>query len=499
MSVLKVESAYRSDDIRAAEGPVLARLGGSALMDRAAARLAVVCVEVLRETGGVNGRRVVLLVGSGNNAGDALLAGARLRQRGAKVTAVLINKTTHQRGLTTLRSRGGCVIDATNTDAVESILNALADAELVVDGIVGISGKTGLRAPADQLVNAVPSGTPVVAVDLPSGVDPDTGETDGQHVVADVTVTFGAMKPCLMLPPAAYATGRVVYVDVGITGELRGEPAVERLTPAGVAARWPLPAHTAHKYSRGVLGVIAGSDKYPGAAVLAVGGAFETGLGALWYVGPRRASDQVLTAFPETMHGKGRVQAWLLGSGVESDPNQDRAVDEALESGLPCVVDAGALAACVRHRSSGKRAATTAEQVLLTPHAGELARMFNQIGHEVSREEVEARPAYHGRWLAGELEVTVLVKGPTTLVVPPTGPVGSVSEAPAWLATAGAGDVLAGIAGALMAAGVDAYNAGQMAAFVHGRAAALASNGGPIRSGRVIGAIAPVIAELLEA
>ncbi|MFI2270370.1 bifunctional ADP-dependent NAD(P)H-hydrate dehydratase/NAD(P)H-hydrate epimerase [Micromonospora aurantiaca (nom. illeg.)] len=466
-------------------------------MDKAAARLAVVCVDLLRERrGGVNGRRVVLLVGPGNNGGDALLAGARLRQRGVRVDALLVGKRAHGRGLAALTSAGGNVIDASTDVGFAQALSTLADAELVMDGIVGISGSSGLRAPAGALVEGIPVGAVVVAVDLPSGVDPDSGETPGPHVHADVTVSFGALKPCLLLPPAAHAAGRVVEVSVGIESGLPAQPVVRRLTSAGVAARWPVPGRSAHKYTRGVLGVVAGSDAYPGAAVLAVAGAVRAGVGIVRFVGPAGVTDHVLRAVPESVPGWGRVQAWLLGSGVESDPGQDEAIDRALDSGLPCVVDAGALAACVSRRAGGTRP-VAANNLLLTPHAGELARMLELLGHRVTRAEVEARPLHHVLWLAGEADATVLLKGPTTLIADPQGVVSSQHDGPAWLATAGSGDVLAGIAGALMATGVEAMDAGAMAAHVHGRAGGRASSGGPIAAGDIATATPATVAEML--
>ena len=168
-------------------------------------------------------------------------------------------------------------------------------------------------------------------------------------------MTFGSFKPCLLLPPASHVAGRLVFVDVGLAGELPTEPVVRRLTVNGVAARWPVPARTDHKYTRGVLGVVAGSDTYPGAAVLAALGAVRTGVGIVRYIGPPRVTDHVLMAVPEAVPGLGRVQAWLLGSGVESDAKQDSAISQALDSGLPCVVDAGALEECIRRRVAGAR------------------------------------------------------------------------------------------------------------------------------------------------
>jgi hydroxyethylthiazole kinase-like uncharacterized protein yjeF len=491
--------AHRSADVQSAVSRVLARSrSDDVLIRKAAAGLAVVCADVLRERhGGVNGRSVVLLVGTGKNGADALLAGVHLRGRGAKVDALLVGGDAYPPGVAALTAGHGTTIDPRSDAGRAASTAALAAADLVVDGIIGDRGSGGLRSPAADLVAAVPDGVPIVAVDLPSGVDPDTGEISGPHVRADVTVTFGSFKPCLFVPPASHVAGRLVFVDVGLADELPAGPLVRRLTPRGVAARWPVPAKTDHKYTRGVLGVIAGSDTYPGAAVLAAIGAVRAGVGIVRYIGPPRVTDHVLMAVPEAVPGLGRVQAWLLGSGVESDAEQDNAIAEALESGLPCVVDAGALDECVRRRAKGDRPAD-ADGVLMTPHAGELARMLNILGNAVERSEVEARPMFHALLLARETHATVLLKGSTTLIASPTGALSSQNDGPSWLATAGSGDVLAGIAGALMAAGVGAMDAGAMAALVHGQAGARASDGGPIAASRIADATPASIAELLR-
>ena len=491
--------AHRADDIRAAEQPVLLALPEDGLMDRAAAALVAVCADVLRQwKKRVYGQRVVMLVGSGNNGGDALLAGADLQRRGAQVFAVLTAEHAHARGVRLFTATGGRIVRASDESGEAHAAILLARADLVVDGILGISGRPGLTGSAERLVAAIPSGAPVVAVDMPSGVDPDTGELAGAHVRADVTVSFGTLKPCLLLPPATYAAGRVVHVSVGIEAGLPEVPLVRRLTAQGVAARWPIPRHVGHKYTRGVLGVVAGSDTYPGAAVLAVAGAQRSGVGIVRFIGPPQVTDHVLRAVPESVPGKGRVQAWLLGSGVESDPDQDGVIREALASGLPCVVDAGALSECVRQRAEGIRPAS-AEDVLLTPHAGEAARMLTQLGHQTERNDVEDRPAFHAIKLAQAVDAMVLLKGPTTLIASPDGSLASQNDGPSWLATAGTGDVLAGIAGALMAQGVQAMEAGAMAAYVHGKAGDRASAGGPISAGDVAAATPPTIAEFLNA
>ncbi|MFY1673896.1 NAD(P)H-hydrate epimerase [Plantactinospora sp. WMMB334] len=490
-------AAHRATDIRAAESLVLARLAEGELMDRAAAALAAVSAQVLQaRTGGVYGRRAVMLVGPGNNGGDALLAGARLQRRGVLVLAVLTADTAHVRGVADFRAAGGRIIKATHRPGEEEGLEEMKRANIIIDGMVGIGGRPSLSGASGRLATAVPAGTSVVSADMPSGLDPDSGVLSGVHVRADVTVSFGALKPCLLLPPASDAAGQVVDISVGIEEGLPGVPFVRRLTGSGVAARWPIPAKFGHKYTRGVLGAVAGSDAYPGAAVLAVAGAQRAGVGIVRFIGPPGVTDHVLRAVPESVPGGGRVQAWLLGSGVESDSGQDRAIAEALNSGLPCVVDAGALAECVRQRAAGIRA-TPGTQVLLTPHAGEVARVFGLLGESIQRDMVESSPALYALRLAAQADATVLLKGSTTLIASPEGWLYSQSDGPAWLATAGSGDVLAGIAGALMAQGISAMDAGAMAAYVHGQAAIRASAGGPIAAGDVANALPTTIANML--
>jgi hydroxyethylthiazole kinase-like uncharacterized protein yjeF len=337
---------------------------------------------------------------------------------------------------------------------------------------------------------------PVVAADLPSGVDPDTGELPGSHITADVTVTFGEAKPCLLLPPAAHVAGRLVRVDVGLPRLDIRERVVQRWGRDSVASDWPVPAFDDHKYTRGVLGVVAGSEEYPGAAVLSCLGAVRAGVGMVRYIGPPRATDHVLAAAPEVVPGMGRVQAWLLGPGIEPGTHQNGAVGAALDSGLPCVVDAGGLAPCVQRRMRGEHRAA-ADDVLLTPHAGELAALLGLLGHTVSREDVERRPLFHARLLATGADAVVLLKGATTLIVGPSGLVAAEQTGPPWLATAGAGDVLAGIAGALLAAGTGAFFGGDMATVVHGLAAARASAGGPVSAAAVAAAVPATLAEIL--
>ncbi|MET7722401.1 NAD(P)H-hydrate dehydratase [Streptomyces mirabilis] len=467
-----MRTAYSVETVRAAERELMARLAEGALMQRAAAGLAAACADLL---GRVYGSRIVLLVGSGDNGGDALYAGARLARRGAGVTAVLlVPERTHGAGLAALRRAGGTV--AGSGAAEELILRA----DLVVDGIVGIGGKGGLRPEAAPLAAcAADSRAAVVAVDLPSGIEADTGEVLGTAIRADLTVTFGTHKPGLLIDPGREYAGSVRLVDIGL--ELPEEAALEALQHADVAARLPVPGAESDKYRRGVVGIAAGSARYPGAAVLAVSGALRGGAGAVRYVGP--AADAVISRFPETLVSDqgparaGRVQAWVVGPGVGDDAS---AVAQVLGADVPVLVDADGLRLADRSAVRARTAPT-----LMTPHAGEAAALLG-----VSRESVEAARLASARELALRYGATVLLKGSTTLVADPAG--GAVRVNPtgtAWLATAGSGDVLSGLAGSLLAAGLSALDAGSVGAYLHGLAGRLGADGAPLGAHDVAAAI----------
>ncbi len=189
----------------------------SVLMDRAAQGLAEHCVALLTRAGiEPTGARVVVLVGSGNNGGDALLAGALLADAGVAVTAVGVGPTAHRRGLATLTEAGGRWHDANDDAGLQGAREVLATAALVIDGIVGIGSKPGLREPAVGLVGVIGRHTPVLAVDVPSGLDADSGALPRTYVAADVTVTFTALKPCLVLEPARKVAGKIIVVNVGV-------------------------------------------------------------------------------------------------------------------------------------------------------------------------------------------------------------------------------------------------------------------------------------------
>ena len=454
--------AHTVDQVRAAEQELMARLPEGALMQRAAAGLAVAVVDFL---GSAYGRRVLLLVGSGDNGGDALWAGAMLARRGVQVEAWLLSDKAHAEGRAALERAGGRVVTEPTRRP-----------EVVVDGIVGIGGRGGLR---DDAANALKllHGVPVVAVDTPSGVDVDTGEVDGDHVDAALTVTFGTHKICHLVDPAAQACGAVHLVDIGLD---LPEPELEALQPDDVAALLPRPTSDAQKYTRGVVGVRAGSAEYPGAALLSVAGAASGLAGMVRYVGDEDVAELVRAQHPEVV-GEGRVQAWVVGSGGGEKAGDELAA--ALDDRVSLVVDADAL----QHVVGRFQVAA-----VLTPHAGELAAMLG-----VGRADIESRPLHFAREAAGKYDATVLLKGRRTVIARPDGKARVNTTGTAWLATAGAGDVLGGVVGALLAAGLTAYDAASVGAWLHGAAATLASDGGPLVAGWVAEALPDVVSGLL--
>jgi len=460
-----MRSAHTVDEVRRAEEELLAALPEGALMQRAAAGLAYAVLDLL---GDGYGRRVLLLAGSGDNGGDALYAGAMLARRGAAVEALLLSPDkAHPKGLAALREAGGRVV---------ADVHAAHAPEAVLDGIVGIGGKGPLREDASAVVETL-RGVPFVAVDVPSGVNVDSGEVEGPHVEAAVTVTFGTHKVAHLVDPAALACGAVHLVDIGLD---LPEAAVTALQAEDVARKLPVPKPAGHKYSRGLVGVRAGSERYPGAAVLCVSGASSGFAGMVRYDGG--AAGLVRQAHPEVVVGPGQVQAWVVGSGGGDDAG--RALRSCLEDGVPVVVDADGLA----HVSG-----PLGVPALLTPHAGELSRMLG-----VERQEVETQQLRFAREAATRFAAVVLLKGRHTLVAAPDGRVRVSTSGVPWLATAGAGDVLAGLCGALLAAGLDPFDAGSVGAWLHGAAAAAAGGGGPVTAPDIARAV-PVVSRLLLA
>lgn len=468
-----MRSAHTVEQVRAAEEAAFQVVPEGALMQRAAAGLATAVADFL---GSVYASRVLLAVGAGNNGGDALYAGARLARRGAQVHAVLLTPDkAHAGGVAALRAAGGLVVDAPR-----------GDYDVAVDGIVGIGGSGPLRPEAAALVESLRD-VPWVAVDTPSGVGVDDGRIEGPHVKAALTVAFGTHKAVHLVDPGAMPCGPVHLVDLGL--DLPPAP-IEALQTEDVARLLPQPAPDAHKYVRGVVGVRAGSTQYRGAGVLSVAGASCGLAGMVRYV-PAGSLEEaapvialVQAAHPEAVVGEGRVQAWVVGSGGgDSAEDQLRA---ALADDVPLVVDADAL--MVLEQCGG----VAGREAVLTPHAGELARMTG-----VAREDVEGDQLGSARRAAERFGCVVMLKSRHTVVARPDGRVRVTTAGPRWLGTAGAGDVLGGLVGALLAAGLSAYDAASVGSWLHGAAAGLARPDGPVTASDVARAVPDLCARLV--
>ena len=281
----------------------------------------------------------MVLAGSGDNGGDALYAAAQLARRGTAVLAVAAGSRIHDGGAAALRAAGGRIVGSPMTAAVAA---AVDQADLILDGMLGIGGQGGLREPYATLAAApaARSAATVVAVDLPSGVDADTGRSAGAAVRADVTVTFGTWKPGLLVDPGASYAGVTELVDIGL--DLPDPPDVVSAQAADIAALLPSPTADSDKYRRGVVGLVSGSEQYTGAAVLSVGGAIRGGAGMIRFLSAQPAVDLVRQWWPETvitvaaarasasggggnrwqdttaadfLASAGRVQAWVAGPG----------------------------------------------------------------------------------------------------------------------------------------------------------------------------------------
>jgi NAD(P)H-hydrate epimerase len=403
---------------------LIGRAGG------AVARLALACL------GGAYGRRVIVIEGKGNNGNDGREAARRLRARGVGVTE----------------------LDARDAPA------ELPDADLVIDAAYG----TGFRG--DYVAPTPYGGTPVLAVDIPSGVDGLTGVvSDGTRPNrAAYTVTFAAQKPGLLLGDGATLSGQVVVADIGLDVSAAR---AHLLTESDLTHALPRRPASTHKW-RSALWVVGGSPGLEGAAVLTSRAAMRTGAGYVRWSSRGEVPTQgkpievVATELPRTgwasevLDGVERFAAVAVGNGLGLDVDTGELRRLVVESPVPIVVDADALSALGEHV-----AGIGNPRAILTPHDGEYARL---MGHPPAADRIDAV-----RELAERSGCVALLKGPTTLVAAPDGSVVASRAGDSRLATLGTGDVLAGIIGGLAAQGLQPVRAASIGAFLHGRAAAL--------------------------
>jgi NAD(P)H-hydrate epimerase len=443
-------------EMRAADAAALAEVDEAVLVGRAGTAVAGAARALL---GPAYGRRVVVVAGKGNNGADGRVAARRLARRGARVT----------------------VIEAVDAPPV------LPRCDLVIDAAYG----TGFRGTYVAPVPAGPDGgsaTPVLAVDIPSGVDGDTGEAGGRPLAATATVTFAAYKPGLLQADGPGLAGRVTLVDIGVDV---GHPAVHLVEDADVADRVPAREAASHKWASAVA-VVAGSPGMEGAALFCARGASRAGAGMVRLAVPGSAAPSggtrpgpwppeavrlalAATGWADDVLGiLGRCRVLVIGPGLGRDEATQTEIRSLIaRSPVPVVADADALVALGdpdRARPVVAGSGRVDRPVVLTPHDGEYATL---AGHPPGPDRLAAV-----RHLAARTGAVVLLKGPLTAIGAP-GPAGAptpvllANAGSPRLATAGTGDVLSGVIGALLARGVPAPEAAALGAHVHGRAAGL--------------------------
>jgi hydroxyethylthiazole kinase-like uncharacterized protein yjeF len=436
-------------------------------------------------------RRIVVVSGPGNNGGDGLAAARLLDGIGFSVRVFTLGSPDAYRGdaaanAVRAREAGIALEPLARAGGPASLSRALGEADGVVDALFGTGLDRPLTGPAARTVAAInAAGRPVVAADVPSGLSSDTGEIRGKAVRAAATVAFAAPKVCHALPPARRLCGRLVVADIGIPAELLAGRGHRLFLATADAVRDLLPLRDlgAHKRDLGSIAVIAGSRGKIGAAVLAARGALRAGAGLVTVFCPASLETVIVAALPEAMTAGlaeedgslaaaagadlvARLEdfdAAVLGPGLGTSPGAVVAIRTiVLGTRLPLVLDADGLNAFSgRPRALSRRRGPT----VATPHPGEAGRLLGRSAHRVQSDRLRAAGV-----LARTTACCVLLKGEASLTAVPGGRVVVNPTGSPLLATAGSGDVLAGVIGALLAGGLRAEDAAAAAAWLHGAA-----------------------------
>jgi NAD(P)H-hydrate epimerase len=438
-------------------------VSGFALMEAAGAAVAAAAQEM------APGGPVLVLAGAGNNGGDGFVAAALLRRDGRDVRVALL-------GVRERLSGDAAQASAAYDGPVEALAPDMTfTADLVIDALFGAGLARPLDGVAARVVDAVnASGRPVLAVDLPSGIDGRTGEIRGAAIQARRTVTFFRRKPGHLLMPGREHCGRTDVVQIGIPDAVlaRIDPRTFRNDPALWRDSLRRPGRTSHKYSRGHAMVVSGPATATGAARLAAAGALRAGAGAVTLASPPDAllvNAAHLTAIMlrgfdgagelAELIAKRRIDVIVLGPGNGVGEETRRNVEAALASGAAAVLDADALTSFMeRPEQLFELIAPKRQPVVLTPHEGEFTRLFGLEGAKIDR----------ARRAAEESGAVVVLKGPDTVIAAPDGRRAINDNAPPDLATAGSGDVLAGMIAGLVAQGAPAFEAASAAVWLHG-------------------------------
>jgi len=453
-----------------------------------------VAQEIWMQLGSLEERRIAVLVGPGNNGGDGLVAARHLHEWGAQVRVYALRERSDLQWTRTVEQGVPCgaVSDDEDFEALEALLSG---AEAIVDALLGTGSSRQIEGDLAQIMQrlaAVRERTvkpKLVAVDLPTGLDADSGRLDPLAVAADETVTFHAPKVGLYMQPGAGAAGSVQHVDIGIPPGLDDDLQTEVLERRAARALLPARAPDAHKGSFGRVLVIAGSTRYPGAALLAARGAYRAGAGLVTIAAPESIAMHLIAGLPEATllplpeHDAGVISghaAWevvrdelpgvdavVLGCGFGQHDHSGVFVRRFLVSEEVAAVNGVVVDADGLNLLAGDLSvlADAVAPVVLTPHPGEMGRLTG-----LSTDDVQSRRLTLARDSAAEWGCHVVLKGANTIVATPDRRARVSEVAQPALATAGTGDVLSGAIGALVAQGVQPFDAATLGVYLHGDA-----------------------------
>jgi hydroxyethylthiazole kinase-like uncharacterized protein yjeF len=474
MEVLTTAEMEQADRLSIAGGT-----SGFALMLSAGQAVAQAAMDLVEQG------PILVVAGRGNNGGDGFVAAAELAAHGREVSIILLCERDSLKGDAALAARGwkGALLPF-NPQAIRT-------PALIIDALFGAGLNRGVKGDALTMIEAInASGAPVLSVDLPSGINGTTGAVMGAAVRATETVTFFRRKPAHMLFPGRLHCGRVRVADIGIEAAVLGEirPVTFENDPELWRGSFPVPRVDGHKYARGHAVVVSGNVTATGAARLAARGALRAGAGLVTLFSPRDAlavNAAALTAvmvravdtaaeFADLMADR-RLNACVIGPGAGPGQHTRDLVLAALSAKSALVLDADALTSFADTPDQLFEAIKTSgfPQLVLTPHEGEFHRLFSDISSTYPLHSKLERV----RLAAERSGAVVLLKGPDTVVASPDGRAAIAANAPPWLATAGSGDVLAGMIAGLLAQGVPAFEAACIGVWMHGEAGSEAGPG----------------------
>ncbi|MDO4913260.1 MAG: NAD(P)H-hydrate dehydratase [Bifidobacteriaceae bacterium] len=492
---------YTSEQIQQMEKPLLEN--DVPLMQQASQSLAHFILSVIEHDYPNQQIQLVFLIGSGNNGADALYAATHIARQHPEmrnsIQVVLTSEKIHEEAFNAYSSIPNCtcmivdnalkhtkttILDNTEVINLKTLYKiAHRNNTILIDAITGIGVRGALQEPIAKIIASCQpeqNNPCIIACDIPSGLGINDASIPGEILPATYTLTFGALKPCCILPPANQYCGKIYVSDISLP--LNQHKPYMRIADAALAASVLRQARANDtKYSRSVAGLITGSDTYPGAGILSAKACALSNIGMVRYFASASLQQMVLQTLPEVLcqpfDEHAHVQSWTVGSGVSAhDLLQQQSVAHVLRTCvntcMPVCVDAGALDV-IQPRS-------LSANMIITPHIGELARLLQRFGEHVSVEQIEQCPLF---WAKKAHELTganVLLKGATTIIVGnECDEILVNTHAPSQLATAGSGDVLAGIIGAMLAQQSDntrITRAAAAAVFIHSMAAFYAAN-----------------------